>query len=108
MPAAGERARQGCDRHRVRRDVVALDAVAPRHRADELAALIGHTHRQAINLGLHDVGQSRRGVGKNFAQPLVKVAQLGLGIRVVQALHRQPVPVGFESFAAIIADLRGW
>jgi hypothetical protein len=67
--------------------------------------LVGQAHGEPVDLGLDHVVQ--RLAFQDPSQPRVKLAQFGLGIGVVETLHRLPVPVGFESLRPIIAHSFG-
>ena len=92
------------DRQHVGRHVVALDAVAAGDGAHELALLVGQADREAVDLRLHDVGQVLP--SQEPRQARVEFAKLGLGVRVVEALHRLAVPHGRETLGPVVADLR--
>jgi hypothetical protein len=47
--------RQRADREHIGRDIIALHAVAARHRPDQLAVFIRHTDRQAVELRLDHI-----------------------------------------------------
>ena len=98
--SAGKRA----DGSGVGRDVVALDPAPAGDGAHERALLVGEAHGDAVDLRLDDVGEVL--AAEKLHQPLVEGAQIGLGIGVVEALHRLAVPVGGKTLEPVVADAR--
>ncbi len=69
------------DRAHVLRDVVALDAVAPRNGAHECSVFVGQTDCDAVDLRLDQIGE--RLVGEAFIQALAELDQFFRAVGVV-------------------------
>ena len=88
----------------VRGDVVALYAVAAGGRAGEAPVDVGHADGNAINLGLQDAGG--RGFAGGADQALVKRADGGGIVGLVETGHGLDVAMGGEPRRAIVTDRR--
>ena len=86
--------RDRADRARVRGDVVAAHAVAARHGTREPPLLVVERHREPVDLQLRDVGDLA--LPDRPEDALLELAQLFLGVRVVEAQHRDLVHEGRE------------
>src|SRR5262249_26374001 len=77
------------ERADVRRDILALGAVAARRGPDQLAALVAQRHRKAVDLGLGREGD--RLVGRELEKPadaFDKVAHVFFAERIAEREHR--------------------
>ena len=93
--------RDAADRSQVTGDIIAGHAIAARGAASEDAILVTKIDGQSIDLWLDDPIQSF--LRQKPLHPIYKLAQLGLGVGIVQAEHRLDMLnrlKGFERFSA--------
>ena len=88
------------------RDVVAALAVASGRPRDEVAVLVSERDGDAVDLELDDVANRLAGV-QPPADPNVPVAELVVGIGVVDREHRDDVADGREAFQRLATDSLG-
>jgi len=91
---------KGGDGQGVGRDVVPLDAVAARDGARQPSVLIGDAYGESVDLRLHDISQIV--AAEKLHKAGVKFPEFGLGVGVVQALHRLPVHIRLKSGRPVV------
>ncbi len=105
LPSGLDDQRQRADGLDAGADVVAAVAVAAGDGPGELAVAVDDGDAQAVDLQLGRVGDGP--AGQELADAVFELADLVLGVPVLDAQHRGPVADGRETFDGLLADPLG-